>query len=395
MDPDQMTTRRRILFTGVPAYGHLLPMLPLARAAIRAGHDVRIATGPDLVGPLLARQLPAYAAGPTFAQMRRIRAELVPDLPELKPDEQIAASAEGLFGRPARSRLRDLERMASRWRPDLVVHDTLELAGPMLARRLGVPGVTHGYGPMFAEYDAFGAVAASAAGERDLWDHLRGGWAIDICPPSLRPAGEPIWLDAVDLRPTAGEPGGRGLPEQVLRLLDTDLSPLVYLTLGTISGTDGDSLATAVEAVRELPVRLVVTTGPDVEPATLGAQPANVAVASFIPQTLLLERADLLVSQTGAGTMLGALCHGLPQVCLPRGADQPWNAASVERTGAATVVPEEEFSVGSIRAAVEGVLEDPSYADGARRVQAEIDAMPAAGGVLPELLDGLADEMAA
>ena len=38
----------RVLFTSCPLYGHVLPMLPLIRAAGRAGHDVRVATGPDL-----------------------------------------------------------------------------------------------------------------------------------------------------------------------------------------------------------------------------------------------------------------------------------------------------------------------------------------------------------
>jgi UDP:flavonoid glycosyltransferase YjiC (YdhE family) len=39
----------RILCTSNPLVGHWLPMLPLARAAREAGHDVIIATGPDAV----------------------------------------------------------------------------------------------------------------------------------------------------------------------------------------------------------------------------------------------------------------------------------------------------------------------------------------------------------
>jgi UDP:flavonoid glycosyltransferase YjiC (YdhE family) len=58
----------RVLFTSCPAYGHALPMLPLVRAAQRAGHDVRVATGPDLVGPLATRRLDVQSVGPTFAE---------------------------------------------------------------------------------------------------------------------------------------------------------------------------------------------------------------------------------------------------------------------------------------------------------------------------------------
>ena len=47
----------RVLFTSCPAYGHILPMLPLIRAAERAGHDVRVATGPDLLAHLTRRGL--------------------------------------------------------------------------------------------------------------------------------------------------------------------------------------------------------------------------------------------------------------------------------------------------------------------------------------------------
>ena len=390
MTPYRPATRHRILFTSVPAYGHALPMLPLVRAAIRAGHDVRFATGPDLVGPLRSRGIPTYAAGPTLAGMHQTRQDLAPDIDRMAPEEQIAASAAGLFGHPARERRHDLQEMLGRWRPDVVVHDPLELAGPMVARALGLPSVLHGYGPMFHEYDAFAGVAVSAAGEPDLWQHIRDQECLDICPPALRPPGPALWPDAFDLRPSSGEPGRQGLPEPVARLLAASMDPVVYLTLGTVSNSV-DDLRTSVEAVRDLPVRLVVTTGPGVDPQTLGGQPPNVAVTGFVPQALILERADLLVSQAGAGTMLGALVHGVPQVCVPRGADQPWNAAAVERAGAGLVVPPDAFSSEAVRAAVERVLARSSYAAAADRVAREIGTMLPAPVLLPELLETMAD----
>jgi UDP:flavonoid glycosyltransferase YjiC (YdhE family) len=58
----------RVLFTSCPAYGHVLPMLPLIRAAERAGHDVRVATGPDLLVPLTSLGLEVHAVGSTFEE---------------------------------------------------------------------------------------------------------------------------------------------------------------------------------------------------------------------------------------------------------------------------------------------------------------------------------------
>ena len=104
-------------------------------------------------------------------------------------------------------------------------------------------------------------------------------------------------------------------------------------------------------------------------------------VADFVPQADVLERADLLVSHSGSGTMLGGLCHGVPQVALPRGTDQPQNAALLARAGAGVVVGPEDFAVETIRAAVSEVTSAPSYRAAAEQVRDEIAAMPDADTV--------------
>ena len=109
--------------------------------------------------------------------------------------------------------------------------------------------------------------------------------------------------------------------------------------------------------------------------------PANAVVAEFVPQAAVLERADLLVSHSGSGTMLGGLVHGVPQVALPRGTDQPQNAALLARAGAGVVVGPEDYTVDTIRAAVEDVTGDPSFRASAERVRDEIAAMPDADAV--------------
>ena len=83
------------------------------------------------------------------------------------------------------------------------------------------------------------------------------------------------------------------------------------------------------------PVNLVVTTGPGFDPAQLGPLPPAVRTAPFLPQAAVLPHCRAVVSHAGAGTMLGALCHGLPQLCLPQGTDQPFNTAALLPTGAA------------------------------------------------------------
>jgi hypothetical protein len=134
----------RVLFTSCPAYGHALPLLPVIRAAERAGHDVRLATGPDLAGPLAARGIDVHAAGPTWetAWLAHAAEWAATDVPE---ELKICAGrwrCSALRSRPSRRP----DGHGSRWRPDVTVHEVLEPAGSLLAARLGIPGVVHGIG---------------------------------------------------------------------------------------------------------------------------------------------------------------------------------------------------------------------------------------------------------
>jgi len=373
----------RILFTACPAYGHILPLLPLARAAARRGHEVRFATGPDLVEQLAVRGIGVEPAGPTFAGMQAIRAEAYPDFEALPSEQRLPASGAGLFGLPALPRAKDLEALARRWRPDLVVHEVLELGGAILARRLGIPSITHGFGPFYPYHPEVLAATTRAIGHPELTDDLLGGPYVDISPASLNPRMPHPFRDRFPLRPSPGEPGD---PHALAPLARLTHQRSVYLTLGTVFNRTPGVLASAVEAIRDLPVNLVVTTGPGFDPAQLGAQPGNVVVGQFFPQTPVLERSDLLVSQCGAGGLFGALTHGLPQVSLPIAADQFLNAEAVERVGAGVTVQPEEFSVARVRQAVTAVLADPSYAQAARSVRAEIESMPSADEVLDQLV---------
>src|SRR4051812_30405652 len=106
-------------------------MLPLARAARDAGHEVAFATGPDMTAHVAAHGLDAWAAGPTHAQTAAA-----------------APPSARWFALCAPARAAGLIPRAAAWRPDLVVADEFDLAGPVAARLLGVPYVVHGLGVM-------------------------------------------------------------------------------------------------------------------------------------------------------------------------------------------------------------------------------------------------------
>ena len=53
----------KVLFCAPSAFAHLIPLVPLAGALQGAGHEVRVATHPEMTGAVRAMGLTAAAAG--------------------------------------------------------------------------------------------------------------------------------------------------------------------------------------------------------------------------------------------------------------------------------------------------------------------------------------------
>ncbi len=376
----------RILFGSWPGYGHLLPMVPLIRAAQRGGHDVVVSSGSDMAGLIGQLGVTAHGSGVTLAESYA----RMPDqttISELPPEQQAGFAARHLFGAGAVDRAQDVRELMDAWRPDIVVHDTLELGSPTAAAMHGIPHVTHGYGPMVPGTTRFAAAIGSAVADAGLPDPTAAIFAapyLDICPPGLRGAEPNPWTTIYALRPSPGEIE----PDATIPWEFSDLphADTVYLTLGTIMNQAAAVFRAVIEGCARWPVNLVVTTGPGFDPDVLGPLPPAVLTAPFLPQAAVLPRCRAVVSHAGAGTMLGALCHGLPQLCLPQGTDQPFNTAALLPTGAALALQPNEITADAVAEALGRLLDEPSFGQAANRLRAEIDQMPTAAVVLDEII---------
>jgi len=181
-----------------------------------------------------------------------------------------------------------------------------------------------------------------------------------------------VWPRTQPLRPVGGPAApGQRLPWDALPHAKT-----VHLTLGTIFADAPGVLEAAVAGLRELPVNLVVTVGPQGDPARFGPQPPHVRVERYVPHELLLPVCDLLVDHAGAGILLAGFRHGLPQLLLPQGIDQFGNADAARKAGAALSLT--EVTAEDVAEAAQRLLDEPGFAVAARAVQAEIADMPSA-----------------
>jgi UDP:flavonoid glycosyltransferase YjiC (YdhE family) len=247
-----------------------------------------------------------------------------------------------------------------------------------VAALLAVPSVTHSFGTAVP----VGALDTSASLLAGLWQAhglevpqyagcYRAGY-LDICPPSVQTMPVDHIRNVQQLRPVDAGP------------VPAPAEPLVYVTLGTVH-QGADLLREVVAGIAGLGIPVLVAVGPRMSPDSLGEQPAHVQVESWVDQPAVLGRCSAVVSHGGSGTFLGALACGLPQLCLPQGADQFRNSEGGERAGASLTLLPEEVTAVSVRGAVERLLSDPDLRVGAQRVAAEIAAMPAPEAVVPLL----------
>jgi len=272
-----------------------------------------------------------------------------------------------------------------------VLHELSEVAGLLAAEQAGLPYVSFHWTGTGVE------MLALMIG--DAWDELRdladlprdpemaalGRWLTIAAMPAswAEPSSDDrtlrLRLPLFDRAPTDAEPEW---------LSDLDSGPLVYATLGTVFNDRPGVLDALIIGLGDIDASVIVTTGRNIDPTSLPAAAANVRVERYLPQSLLLPRADAIVHHSGFNTLLGGLNYGLPQVLIPLGGDQPILASRAAEVGVGIVVPEVDQRVPeTIAAAAARILDEPTYTDAARRFQSDIEQLPGIDSAVDAISD--------
>jgi glycosyltransferase, MGT family len=156
-----------------------------------------------------------------------------------------------------------------------------------------------------------------------------------------------------------------------------DGRPLIYASVGTLQNFSDTIFKTIAEACTGLNAQLVLSLGGGLDPAHLKALPGDPIVVRYAPQLELLKRAAAVITHAGLNTVLESLAEGVPLVAIPLGNDQPGVAARVAALGAGIVITPSRLSAARLRAALQAVLQHPSYRSAAGAIR---DAMQAIDG---------------
>jgi hypothetical protein len=131
----------RILCTTPPMEGAFGPFAALGRALLAAGHEVLVATGPDLQRRAREHGFEVAVAGPA-AMEGAMAAMADPAVVAAGDGERWRFPAAMFGGVIAPRKLPALRAAADGFAPDLVVHPPVDVAGPLLAAERGLPSVT-------------------------------------------------------------------------------------------------------------------------------------------------------------------------------------------------------------------------------------------------------------
>jgi UDP:flavonoid glycosyltransferase YjiC (YdhE family) len=384
----------RFLMTTHSGAGHFGPMIPFAHALTRAGHEVLVAIARS-AAPMVERAgLEPY---PLHEPSFDIEAPYWEAASAADDDEAAKIAVTDVFGRmrgPAM--LPGLLDAVAGWRPDVVVHEITEIAGVAAAERHGVPHVRLGIGLVMDQHWGFELLNPPL-------EEMRSRLGLRPDPRGARLAGSPFVTQA----PRSLElPSPR--PDRALRyrapLGSGELpdwwngsdAPLVYVSYGTaVPGLDEfHALCRAtIEAVADLPVRVLFTVGEQTDPDALGSLPPSVHVERWVPQRDVMPHAAAMVGHGGSGSTLMAMAAGVPLAVVPFFADQPQNAERIAELGAGIALPRGLAAIPAIPGAITALLQDPTYRRRASLVAADVAELPPvddAVGALEEIAVGRA-----
>ena len=380
----------RALFTCIGGYGHFHPMVPLAQEMERAGHGIAFATSDEFCPRVEVCGFEAFPAGISSRIGLEEFFSTTPEFFEAPVDQRLGIIFPKMFGAiDAPPMYRDLRELVREWKPGILIHETAELAGGIVAEAAGIRHVEHSFGTLLPQViitqviDAVTPLLEDAGVTHPGISGSGRAPYLDIVPPTLQSTEQRQVASRQFLRPVPFDAAGDdSLPSWIGDLPER---PTIYATLGTVNNRETHVFRAILEGLRDEDYNLIVTVGKNIDPEIYGPQPDNVHVEHYIPQSQLLIHCDAVVTHGGSGSTLASLGHGLPMLILPRAADQFFNAERCLKVGAALRLMPDEVTPEAIRGAMTELLADPSYVAKASHIQDEIEAMPGPAEVVAVL----------
>ncbi|HET9778522.1 MAG TPA: glycosyltransferase [Propionibacteriaceae bacterium] len=397
----------RVLFSTTAGTGHFGPLIPVAKACAAAGQTVAVAA-PNSFAETVTRA--GFEHLPFGAPPPELIGEVFGRIGELPYEEANRVVLAEVFGRlDAKAALPALSRMISDWRPDVVVRETCEFGSLVAADRGGIAQLEVAIGMGWIGPELIGVLDESLV-DLSIMAGLPPVRGAELLLHGDSFTSVPASLDSGELmlgKPQHEQPVGdrRRLWRFRTRTAAAELTlpapwgdpsnPLVYVSYGSVTARQprfAPMYQATLDVLADLPIRVLMTTGRDLDPANLDPIPPNSHVKQWWPQEVVMDASAAVIGHGGFGTTMAALAAGVPQILLPLFSfDQAINAERVASVNAGIQISGGLAAVSDLPAALGRVLDDPAFTEGARAVAGEIAGLPDITECLP-ILEQLANQ---
>ena len=366
----------RIAWFCIPAAGHTNPTLAVVRCLTDMGHTVRYYSFEQYREKI-------EAAGAAFVPVDAYCAEM-----QLSPADGKRIATDTAFATKvlADTTLAIDQAMLAAlqdFRPEVIVADSMALWGKLLAIKLGVPFVssttTFAFNKESAQVmqqglgDLFKLLLSLPKINRQLKRLQRAGYQIKSILDVVQNDNS---TNTVVYTSRAFQPSaetfsdcyrfvGPSVTEKAPLPRTTD-RPRVYISMGTVNN-DMPALYRACIAALAEKYELIISTGEQVEIASLGELPPHVTAAQRVDQMAVLADCDAFLTHCGMNSVSEALWCGVPLVLYPQTAEQKGVANRTAELGAGVLLA--DGSEAAIRAAVDAVVSGGQYREAARRIR--------------------------
>lgn len=279
-------------------------------------------------------------------------------------------------------------------RPDVIISDSLALAGRLAAWKLGIPLVNmytsfanskdFSICRFWPQYDDTHPARAKALEMAKALQAKCGGplltvsqifdyegtadYNIVTVSKSFHPAVETFpdnfFFAGAQIAPRSDS--GTWQPP-------TNGKPLLYTSLGSLFNNWPEFYKMLFPVVKDMDINVLCSLGKVLKPEDLGEIPANVTVMPFTPQLEVLEHTDYFFTHAGIGSVMEALYYGVAMFAIPQMDEQVFTANRMVELGVASAaLTKPEVTEEKLREALNELISNPVYKQNAAKHSEEM-----------------------
>jgi rhamnosyltransferase subunit B len=401
-----MPQAKRIVFSTFGSFGDIHPYMAIALELQSRGHDPVIATSALYQEKIETAGLNFVAARPNLPPPQEQDEQLMQSIMHPRTGPGFLIKEVILAG--LRDGYEDLLEAVKG--ADVLVTHPAAPAGPLVARRTGIPFISTVLAPMsfLSAYDppvppywawVNNARFLGPGVMRTFLNLAKNSFCSEVFDELRREIGvaeygsplfegqhstelilalfsaqfaqpQPDWPPRTKITGFAFYDGHLELamPERLERFLECGPPPIVFTLGSSAVWVAQDFFRQSIEAARMLRRRAVLLIGDERNMPPVTSLSTEIIAVDYAPYQSVLPRACAMVHHGGIGTTSQGLRAGIPTLIVPFAFDQPDNASHAERLGTSRTLARKRYLANRVAKELDVLLSKPQYAARAARV---------------------------